>query len=297
MRFGSVDNPGKIDFTLPEDHHDTRRVLLKDKHSGTPNLYVGCGKWNSRDLKDLYPKGVNDELEYYATQFNAVELNATFYRNYSEDQIAAWRDKTTDHFKFFPKIPSYISHRKWLSEIEADVQSFLKNISAFDNKLGTIFLQLKEQFAPKYMDRVVNFVESWPPNLPLAIEFRHPDWYGDAPVANDLYQLLEEHNVANVIVDTAGRRDLMHMRLSNNEAFIRYVGANHPTDYSRLDDWVQRLKVWNEQGLKNIHFFVHQNEEQESPRLAAHFIELMNKELGTDLAIPKTLSDSQKDLF
>ena len=41
-------------------------------------------------------------------------------------------------------------------------------------------------------------------------------------------------NISNVIVDTAGRRDLMHMRLTNPTAFVRYVGANHESDYTRL---------------------------------------------------------------
>jgi len=297
MRFGSVDNPDQVDFTIPEDHHDTKRVLSKNKHSGTPDLYVGCAKWNSRDLKNFYPNGVKDELEYYATQFNAIELNATFYRNYSENQIATWRDKTPANFKFFPKINRYTSHRKWLLDVQSEVESFLYNVSAFDEKLGTIFLQLRDNFSPEYFDRVVDFIENWPRKLSLAVEFRHPDWHGDAAVANDLYQLLEEHNIANIIVDTAGRRDLLHMRLTNSEAFIRYVGANHPTDYSRLDDWVQRLKSWSEQGLEHIYFFVHQNDEQESPQLSAHFIDLMNKEVGTNLAIPKTLGDNQKELF
>ena len=29
-------------------------------------------------LKDFYPKGTKDELTYYATQFNSIEMNATF---------------------------------------------------------------------------------------------------------------------------------------------------------------------------------------------------------------------------
>ena len=92
--------------------------------------------------------------------------------------------------------------------------------------------------------------------------------------------------MANVLVDTAGRRDMMHMRLTNNEAFIRYVGANHPTDYGRLEDWAIKLKEWKELGLKKIHFFVHQNLERESPLLTAHFIEQLNLTLGTQLNIP-----------
>ena len=103
--------------------------------------------------------------------------------------------------------------------------------------------------------------------------------------------------MANVLVDTAGRRDMLHMRLTNNEAFIRYVGANHPTDYPRLDDWVERLKVWKNKGLKNIHFFVHQNIEKESPLLSAYFIDNLNKELGANLVIPKTLGGEPPKLF
>ena len=51
---------------------------------------------------------------------------------------------------------------------------------------------------------------------------------------------------ANIIVDTAGRRDMLHMRLTTPSAFIRYVGANHPSDYTRLDDWVERIENWVE---------------------------------------------------
>jgi len=121
------------------------------------------------------------------------------------------------------------------------------------------------------------------------MEFRHADWFNDKKVANELFHLLEEHQISNTLVDTAGRRDIMHMRLTNNEAFVRYVGANHETDYARLDDWVKKLAAWEAQGLEHIHFFVHQNMELASPLLAAYFIDKLNKKLGSNLQIPKTL--------
>ena len=99
------------------------------------------------------------------------------------------------------------------------------------------------------------------------------------------------------MVDTAGRRDMMHMRLTNNEAFIRYVGANHPTDYDRLDDWINTLKEWKDLGLKKIHFFVHQNLEKESPLLTAHFIRNLNAEFETQLRIPNDQSGGQISLL
>jgi len=286
MKFGSVDNPDAIDFSLPNDHPQTEHLLSNAKDDGNLDVFVGCAKWNRKDLKNFYPKGVGDELEYYGKQFNAVELNATFYNTFDADQITTWYNKVPADFKFFPKVNRYISHLKWLSDIEEATDNFYNSIVHFKEKLGTTFLQLRGKFRPKFFDRVANFVEYWPKGVPLAIEFRHPDWFNDAKVAVELYDLLEENNVANVITDTAGRRDLLHMRLTNNEAFIRYVGANHSTDYDRLDEWVKRLQKWNNQGLNNIHFFVHQNDEQESPQLAAHLIGNLNQALGTELTFP-----------
>ena len=62
MKFGSVDNPGDRDFTLPPDHPDTLDVLKKNP-SDNLNVFVGCAKWNKADLKGFYPRGTKDELE------------------------------------------------------------------------------------------------------------------------------------------------------------------------------------------------------------------------------------------
>ncbi|WP_418511264.1 DUF72 domain-containing protein [Corallibacter sp.] len=286
MKFGSVNNPQDIDFTLPQDHIDTARVLNNVKDDNVPEIYVGCAKWNRADLKGFYPRGTKDELAYYSRQFNAIELNATFYRIFPAEQFATWYEKTPNDFKFFPKLNQEISHWKRLNEVQAVVENYLYNASNLHEKLGTIFLQMHNNFAPKDFDRVVHFVENWPKEVPLAIEFRHTNWYNDDVVSNQLYDLLEKNNISNVIVDTAGRRDLMHMRLTNATAFVRYVGANHESDYTRLEDWVKRLNSWQEQGIKEIDFFIHQNIEKESPLLSAYFIKQLNSTLGCNLKIP-----------
>ena len=144
----------------------------------------------------------------------------------------------------------------------------------------------------KDFDRVVAFAENWTYEVPLSMEFRHTSWYNDTTVSSKLYDLLETHGITNVLVDTAGRRDLMHMRLTTPTAFIRWVGANEPeSDRTRLDEWIGRISQWKKAGLQRLLFFVHQNSEQESPALAAHFIEGLNKRVGTSLPIPKTLDD------
>lgn len=295
MKFGSVDNPQDVDFTLSADHKHTAGVLSTYTVKNPPDIYVGCAKWSKTDLKGFYPRGTKDELTYYSKQFNAIELNATFYRIFPPDTYKTWYEKTPDGFKFFPKIFQEISHWKRLNGVEKVVDDYLYSAINLKEKLGTIFLQMHTNFAPKDFDRVEAFVKAWPKEIPLAMEFRHTDWYNDAAVAERLYHLFETHNIANVIVDTAGRRDLMHMRLTNGTAFIRYVGANHDSDYARLDQWVTRIKEWQQQGVQEIDFFVHQNIEKESPLLSAYFIKKLNAEMETDLKIPN--EDESPELF
>jgi uncharacterized protein YecE (DUF72 family) len=259
-------------------------------------VYVGCAKWNKKDLKNFYPKGVKDELAYYSAQFNSIELNATFYRLFPPATFDAWHATVPENFKFFPKLEQTISHYRRLKDVQDIVERNVANMSRLHEKLEMTFLQLHDNFGPRDFDRVAAFVENWTYHVPLAIEFRRTDWHNDADVSGKLYDLLETHGVTNVLVDTAGRRDLMHMRLTTPTAFIRWVGANEPeSDRSRLDEWVERVSKWKKAGLRKLYFFIHQNAEQESPALAAHFIERLNQKIGTALPIPKTLGT--KGLF
>ncbi len=288
MKFGKVSNPETIDLTLPQDSFGPS-VVFAGKNLQHPNIYVGCAKWNRADLKNFYPRGTKDELAYYSTQFNCIELNATFYRFFPPEQFEKWKEKTPGGFKFFPKITQDISHFKRLNNVEKLVEEYLHAATRLEEKLGMVFLQLHNNFSPKDFERVERFIEGWPKGIPLAIEFRHTDWYNNPEISAKLYKLLEGNNISNIIVDTAGRRDLLHMHLTSPQAFVRYVGANHPTDYMRLDDWVHRVKQWVAQGIEDIYFFVHQNMEVESPLLSKYFIEKLNKEIGTDLKAPQVL--------
>ena len=288
MIFGKVDDPSVIDFTLPDDHADSKKVLVRARKKKAPKVCVGCAKWNRTDLKGFYPRGTKDELTYYSTQFNSIELNATFYSIPSIQQVETWRDKTPTDFTFFPKITNTISHYKRLKEVRSLVDEFCLNVSHFEEKLGMVFLQLHDNFAHKDFDRLKEFITSFPAGVPLAIELRNHSWFNDEKISSKLYTFLEENSVTNIIVDTAGRRDLLHMRLTTPTAFVRYVGANHPSDYTRLDDWIKRLDSWFENGLENLYFFVHQNIEKESPLLSTYFIQKLNEKFGLNVRGPES---------
>jgi uncharacterized protein YecE (DUF72 family) len=286
VKFGKVENPEKLDLSLPLDHKDTLRVLQSGNSEQNPSVYIGTPKWAKADLKGFYPKGTKDELTYYSTQFNAIELNAFYYRIFKPSVVDKWYDRSAPDFTFFPKIPQLISQFRRLKNCTDELNDYLVSISHFKDKLGTCFLQMNENFTPKNFDDLASFIEQWPVDVPLSIELRHTDWYNNKVVANQLYKLLETNKISNTITDTAGRRDLMHMRLTTPSCFIRYTGANHSSDFTRLDDWFNRLTEWKNQGIENIYFFVHQTIEKEIPLLTARLARRINEEWGYDLKVP-----------
>lgn len=299
MKFGKVDDPSQVDFTIPSTPQETIDVLSRHTTDDPFEVSVGCAKWNRKDLKGFYPRGTKDELAYYSRQFNAIELNATFYNSPSKNQVEIWKNKTPEGFKFFPKIPQSISHYSRLLNTDEKVREFVDATVLFEDRLGMGFLQLIDNFKPKDFDRLESFLEKFPKGYPLAVEVRSKEWFS-AGTADRFYELLERTEKTNILVDTAGRRDMMHMRLTTPTAFIRFVGANHPSDYTRLEQWVDRIAEWKQSGLQQLNFFIHQNVEVESPLLATHFIKKLNKTIGTSLALPDTGSakdDGQSSLF
>jgi len=298
MKFGQVEDPSKIDFTLPPTHPKTTKLLnqLSDSQEETFHVFVGCAKWNKQDLKGFYPRGTKDELVYYATQFNSIELNATFYNAPSKEQVLTWKEKTPNGFKFFPKLPNQISHYRRLLNAQEPTIAFCDAVSLFEDKLGMTFLQLHDNFKPDQLERLAAYLEAFPPGIPLAVEVRNQAWFVDQKVLEAYTMLLERLHFTNVLVDTAGRRDLLHMRLTSPQAFIRYVGANHPSDYARLDEWIEKIKEWRAAGLQSLYFFVHQNIEKESPLLSAYFIEKLNQTFGLALHVPNAGEQGQQKL-
>ncbi len=286
MKFGKVDSVEGLDLSLPDDHPETSKILAQGRGQGRPKLFVGTPKWARADLKGFYPRGTKDELAYYSTQFNAIELNAFYYRIFPSSVVQKWYDRSDPNFTFCPKIPQLISQFRRLKNCQAELDDYLVSISNFKEKLGTCFLQMNENFSPKNFNDLENFLRQWPNDLALSVELRHADWYGDSKVSNDLFQLLDELKITQTITDTAGRRDLVHMRLTTPTAFIRYTGANHASDFTRVDDWFERLSTWKEQGIEKIYFFVHQTIEKEIPLLTERLIRKINEQWDYNHPIP-----------
>ena len=291
MDFGKIEASqlDSIDLRLPADADRTARILSTNKNTEKPKVYVGCAKWSRKDwIGKIYPKGTKDKefLGLYAQQFNCIEFNAIYYNLPSHQQVRDWKSKVGEDFLFFPKFTEVITHGKRLKNAQHETDLLLDVLSEFGENLGPMFLMPHPYIGPKKFDDIKNYLESLPRNLPLFLELRNYDWF---TLENKklIFDLCEQLNFGSVITDTAGRRDCVHMELTTPFAFIRFVGNSlHKTDYTRIDDWVQRIKKWLDEGIQGVYFFMHQHDELYSPELVKYLIDELNKQCGLDLKPP-----------
>ncbi|MDX2306390.1 MAG: DUF72 domain-containing protein [Microscillaceae bacterium] len=302
MEFGKLEDISRVKFSLPPDQSGNLRVLSSDKPSEKLRIYVGCPIWvNKNWLGTTYPAGTKEKdfLKQYAFQFNTIELNSTHYHIPDPKTIEKWIKNTGENFRFSPKFPQEISHQL-LPEGKARTLSlvFCDVIRALEIRLGTSFIQLPPHFTLAHLPLLEKFLNEFPTDIPLAVEFRHRSWFQNPDLGEAAF-LLEDHQVGTVLTDVAGRRDVLHMRLTTPQAIIRFVGNGlHPTDYERIDDWVLRLKTWIDQGLEELYFFVHQPNNDKSPELARYFIQKINKVCSLALVAPKLYNQAiQQKLF
>lgn len=301
MKFGQLPSKelGRIDFSLPAEPVGNSAVLkLPRKQQGAPLVYVGCAKWGRKEwVGKLYPKGTPERayLDEYVRHYNAIELNATHYKIYSPAAVRKWADKAGSRdFRFCPKLPQSISHYSSFINAQAQTDAFLESILAFGPHLGPIFIQVPESYSPAQAGPLFTYLESLPRDLHFFLEVRHPAWFADKAAGEMLWKKLRELGVGAVITDTAGRRDCAHMHLTVRQSFIRFVGNSlHATDYTRIDEWVDRIALWLRVGLEELYFFMHMHDEAHSPELTVYLIGELNKKCGLSLQQPRLLEDNE----
>jgi len=201
------------------------------------------------------------------------------------------KERVGKDFKFCPKFTEAITHRKRLKDVEHELNSFLEVIYELDKNAGPVFLMPHPQMGVKHVDTIQSFLGSLPKEVEVFVEYRHTDYFKE-PLIGEMYSWMEKKKFGSVITDTAGVRDGLHMRLTTPNAFIRFVGNSlHKSDYTRIDEWIGRIKEWMDAGLKNCWFFMHQHDERYSPELCKYLIEELNKECGLSVKVPQFYQD------
>ena len=269
MQFGklpSLTGLTPTDFPLPESHWHF------DAEPSMCRVYAGGTTWNIPYwVGSTYPDKTPRRLfpEAYGRNFGTIEFNATHYRIYNEAKMKEWADATPEEFRFCPKFPQIISHFRRFKNCEGPTDDFIRGLLALGNRLGPSFIQLPPHFAPKHADALWTYLEHWPREIPVSVEFRHPDWFvGEQPHWNRLAEL----GVGAVISDTAGRRDALHMQVTAPHVLVRFGGyEGDAIDAQRLKQWGSWVNGLEARGGASFHFLVHEPDSIHTPATCAAF--------------------------
>lgn len=261
-----------IDFTLPSPS-----LEWTSPGDDLAQIRSGGTTWNVRPWRGkVYPQ--QDPMRtwptHYGKKFSTIEFNATHYRIYSPEKMSEWASQVPDGFKFCPKFPAIISHYRRFNNCEGPTDDFIEGLLALGDKLGPAFLQLPPHFAPKHREKLLEYLESWPRELKMSIEFRHPEWFEGGEEAEVVWSRMTELGIGAVISDTAGRRDALHMRFTAPHLLVRFGGYNgHPTDEHRLKQWVDLIE--STPGINSFYLLVHTDDSVYTPETCELFDSLI----------------------
>ena len=208
-------------------------------------VYLGCSGWNYRHWKGkFYPEDIPQKkwLEHYATVFNTVEVNSTFYRMPRESTVASWEERTPSDFNFTLKGSRYVTQMKKLHEVEESVQNFENVASVLKNKLSCILWQLPPSLH-RDDERLDNFCKVLKSSNTNVIEFRHESWFTD-----EVYHILEENNVSFCSISSP--RFAEEMIVTGKVGYVRFHGKGkkwYDYKYSteELKEWSEKIKASN----------------------------------------------------
>jgi uncharacterized protein YecE (DUF72 family) len=208
-------------------------------------VHVGCSGWNYKDWRErVYPKGLPASrwLEHYATLFETVEVNATFYRLPTRSAVEGWVKTAPAEFVFAIKASRYLTHVKRFTDMRDGVERFRERLEPLlgTPKMGPMLWQLPENFR-RDDDRLAAALDVLPAGR-HCFEFRHESWF--VPEVNEL---LRSHEVALVIGDHPKRPFQTH-ELTTDWTYIRlhYGKRGRRGNYSEreLETWKRRIAAW-----------------------------------------------------
>ncbi|QMU74485.1 DUF72 domain-containing protein [Streptacidiphilus sp. PB12-B1b] len=257
-------------------------------------IRIGTCSWTDKALvsSGWYPAGHRDaegRLRHYAAQFPVAEVDSTYYGLPSTRNSLLWAERTPEGFRFDVKAFSLLTgHATRPNALPADLRPYLAEhryrpgadpglldevwgrfSSALEplrqaDRLGTLLFQFPPQFAPgrpavEFLRRARERAAGWP----MAVEFRHPDWWREERVAGTA-ALLADLDTAAVAVDMVQTLAVSIppvVRVTSPRlAVVRFHGRNpawgtgtkeekfrHTYTPEELAEWVPRIRAMAEQ--------------------------------------------------
>lgn len=228
-------------------------------------VLAGTSGYSYKEWKgSFYPeKLANDQmLRFYGKQFDAVEINNTFYRMPSEKVLVQWAQQVPQGFRFVLKASRRITHQHRLKDAGEPLAYLLRNASVLGDKLGPTLFQLPPNLKMD-LARLRDFLALLPNRWPAAFEFRNASWFDD-----DVYEALRQRGVSLCVADTEDGETPFVSTASRGYLRLR----REAYDDEELASWAERVTAqpWEEAFV----FFKHEDEGA-GPALARRFRELV----------------------
>jgi len=188
-------------------------------------LHVGTSGYQYDDWKGpFYPEDVPKRrwFEHYASTFDTVEVNSTFYHLQKPETFDDWRERAPADFGYALKLSRYGTHQKRLKDPEQWIGTFLEGAEHLNDRLGPILVQLPPKWRadPARLD---DFLSAAPERHRWAVEFRDPSW-----LCQEVYDLLRAHDAALVIHDLI---DDHPREITAGWVYLRFHGPNAGEPY------------------------------------------------------------------
>ena len=231
-------------------------------------LYVGTSGYSYKEWKGrFYPENISpkDMLSYYASRFQAVELNNTFYRLPQPSMVESWKAQVPENFRFSVKASQGITHFRRLKDSANATKLMLERFAAFEERLGVVFFRLPPDMK-KDIKRLETFLKHLPADAPAAFQLEDPTWVDD-----DVFALLRSQNRALVALDT-DEMPASHITKTADWGYMRLRRASYSE--SELKKWIKRMR---DQKWKHTFVFFKHEDEGTGPKLAARFLKLSER--------------------
>ncbi len=251
--------------------------------------YLGCPMWGFKGWAgNLYRRGARprDFLAQYASVFNTVEGNSTFYSLPPPATVERWRDAVPATFRFCFKLPRTITHERGLAGAGAETAELFRRMAPLGQRLGPFMIQLPPSFGPDRMAVLEAFLRALPRDFHYAVELRHRGFYASDASERRLDEILVEHRCERIVLDTRSLRsgdprhpDLLAARHGKpnlpatpvalgRRPLLRFI--SHPdaaVNLPWLERWCRHLGRWIRQG-RRPYVMVHCPNDLHSPPLA-----------------------------
>lgn len=206
-------------------------------------MLIGTSGYDYPELKGIfYPADMprKDFLPYYASIFNALELNSTFYGMPTAERMISFYERAQNpDFKFCVKANQLLTHqidKNW-KNYAADFKSAVLPLLE-KNALADILVQFPESFhyTPEnrfYLSDLINELK----DFPTVIEFRHKEWIRDSVLEG-----LNKRNTGIVFCDMPQLKNLPNgmtheksarLPFIGDTAYIRFHGRNNNAWYAQ----------------------------------------------------------------